>query len=79
MANHVTQPAKSLFRVSYVDTVIRQAYILATDEDQANDIIEEQISNGIHHHAIDAYHDDMQAEPADESTRCCCFECGKSC
>lgn len=78
MENTAASPAETRrFRVSYVDIVVRETFIHATDEDHAYNIIEEQISNGTHHHAIDAYHEDIQAEVATVTLRPFCFECGR--
>jgi hypothetical protein len=77
MENHPTPPAETvLYRVTYVDSVIREAYVEARDENGAEELVEEEFSDGVHHHAIDAYHDDMQALPTEDRTRRSCFECG---
>ena len=68
-----------LFRVSYVDTVVRETFVRAYDENEAEDIVEAQIAEAEHHHAIDAYHDDVQTESVTEiGPRPTCFECGSS-
>lgn len=71
-------PAR-LYRISYVDTVVRETFVNACDENEAEDIVEAQIADARHHHAIDAYHDDVQAEAVDGiGRRPTCFECGGS-
>lgn len=79
----VADPAGSastrLYRVSYVDTVVRETFVNARDENEAEDVVEGQIAQGDHHHMIDAYRDDMQAEPVSSiGRRPLCFECGAS-
>jgi hypothetical protein len=71
-------PAEScLFRVSYVDTVVRETFVTASDENEAEIIVEQQIADAEHHHAVDAYHDDMQTERATGASTHSCFECGR--
>jgi hypothetical protein len=73
-------PAESsVFRVSYVDTVVRETFVTASDENEAEVIVEQQIADAEHHHAIDTYHDDMQTERATGSSARTCFECGRRC
>jgi len=75
--NGTSCTSKRLYRVSYVDTVVRETFVSAHDEQEAEDIVEAQIADAEHHHAIDAYHDDVQAEPvAATGRRPTCFECG---
>lgn len=77
-SNHPSSSAqKHLFRVSYVDTVVRETFVEAATESQAEAIVEEQVHDGVHHHAIDTYHDDMQVLPAGDGNRRRCFECGQ--
>lgn len=73
-----TPPANTvLYRVTYVDAVLREAYVEAADPGAAEETVEEEFSNGVHHHALDAYRDDIQVSPAeDERSRGVCFECG---
>lgn len=79
VADTAGSSSKRLYRVSYVDTVIRETFVSAHDENEAEDIVEAQIAEAEHHHAIDAYHDDVQAEPVDKiGRRPLCFECGAS-
>ena len=71
--------APRLYRVSYVDTVVRETFVHAHDANEAEDIVEAEIADARHHHAIDAYHDDVQAEAVTGITRRpTCFECGKA-
>lgn len=76
-ADAVGSASKRLYRVSYIDTVVRETFVTAYDENEAEDIVEGQIAEGDHHHVIDAYRDDMQAEPVRSiGRRSLCFECG---
>ena len=69
--------SRRLYRVTYVDTVVRERFVHAHDENEAEDIVEAEIADARHHHAIDAYHDDVQAEAVtDIGRRPTCFECG---
>jgi hypothetical protein len=78
-SNESTGASQLLYRVSYVDAVVRETFVSAHNENEAEDIVEAQIAEALHHHAIDAYHDDMQAEPATTSGRPhMCFECGQT-
>lgn len=65
-----------LYRVTYVDSVFREAYVEAHDEDEAERIVTEEFSEGVHHHAFDADQVEMQAEPVEVRSRQFCFECG---
>ena len=77
-AAHITGSSPRLYRVSYVDTVVRETFVLARDENEAEDVVEAQIAECQHHHAIDAYHDDIAAEAvAEVGRRPTCFECGQ--
>ncbi|MDB5392138.1 MAG: hypothetical protein JWM11_7784 [Planctomycetaceae bacterium] len=73
-----TSPArKILFRVVYADAVLCEAYVMAHDEGEAEELAQEAFSNGDHHHALESYIADMQALPAIKETRQFCFECGR--
>ena len=65
-----------LFRVTYVDAVVRETYVKAHNESEAEERAENEFDEGVHHHAIDAYRDDMQALPAINQAAQFCFECG---
>lgn len=65
-----------LYRVTYVDTIVREAFVEAHDEYEALDVINAEIGDGAHHHALDAYQEDMQATPTLDRDRQRCFECG---
>lgn len=77
MPNASTPQAKKLFRVTYLDTVLRETFVKAMDENESEDIVEQEIADAVHHHAIDAYHDDMQSEADGGKHRRSCFECGQ--
>ena len=71
------EPRARLFRVSYVDTIVREAFVEARDEEEAQEIVTAQTLDGQHHHAIDVDVIDMQAEQVTEiGDRPSCFECG---
>ena len=67
------------YRVTYVDSVLREAIVEAENGDQAETIVRQQMENAEHHHAVDAWNDDWQAEPrtSPATANRCCFECGK--
>jgi len=79
VADAAAGASKRLYRVSYVDTVVRETFVNACDENEAEDIVEAQIADADHHHAIDAYHDDVQAEAVAAIGRSrTCVECGRT-
>lgn len=70
---------KRSYRVSYVEGVLREAYINAESAEAAEEVVRSQMENAAHHHAVDAWTDDWQAEPHAKdpsSRRTRCFECG---
>lgn len=66
----------NLYRVSYVDAIVREVYVEARDENEALDLIGTEIGDCVHHHAIDTFQEDMQVTPAATRSPCHCFECG---
>jgi hypothetical protein len=79
VAEHSTGSSARLYRVSYNDTVVRETFVLAQNESEAEDIVVSQIADAEHHHAIDTYQNDMRAEAVAEiGRRPTCFECGNS-
>jgi hypothetical protein len=67
------------YRVTYTDSVLREAVVEAGNADDAEDLVRGQIDSAEHHHAVDAWNDDWQAEPCTRQSRrsLCCFECGQ--
>lgn len=68
---------KILFRVTYVDSVFREAFVEARDSDEAETLVYEEIGDGVHHHAYDAFQNEMQASPAESRNRPIYYECGQ--
>ena len=67
------------YRVTYTESVLREAIIEAQDAQQAEDLAIEQRELAEHHHAVDVWDDDWQAklfQPLPSAARAC-FECGK--
>ena len=67
------------YRVTYVDSVLREAIVEAENPDQAETVVRQQMENVGHHHAVDAWNEDWQAQPRSASPilHPCCFECGQ--
>jgi len=67
------------FRVTYVDSVLREAVIEARTANEAEEITRQQLDGAEHHHAIDAWNGDWQAEPYHRRSfvNSRCFECGE--
>lgn len=65
------------FQVTYADTVLRQAVVKADTADEAETRVRAQIDDGEHHHAVDTWTDDWQAEPHTDQpgSNRRCFEC----
>lgn len=67
------------FRVSYVDSVLREAVVEAASAEAAEEAVRAQMENAEHHHACDAWNDDWAVDPyrhAPVANRHC-FECGE--
>ena len=66
------------FRVSYVDSVLREAVVEAVSAEEAEVAVRTQIENAEHHHACDAWNDDWTVEPYRHAPVVDrhCFECG---
>jgi len=67
------------FRVSYTDSVLREAVVEADSREQAEAIAQRQMEQGKHHHASDVWIDDWQVEPYRRPSpdNRYCFECGE--
>ena len=67
------------YRVTYVDSVLCEAFVDAENGHKAEIIGRQQMENAEHHHAVDAWNDDWQAQPraAAHVFNHCCFECGQ--
>lgn len=66
------------YRVTYVESILREAVVHAQSPQEAEDRVLEQKELAEHHHAVDVWEDDWQAE---EYKRAAvvnrhCFECG---
>jgi hypothetical protein len=66
------------YRVTYTDAVLREVLVKANDAEHAERLVREQIERAEHHHAVDAWTDDWQAERYASRDRFHrrCFECG---
>ena len=69
---------KTTYRVTYEESVLREATVEAEDETRAIDTIRKQLENGEHHHAVEVWDHAWSAEPDEKhpSTNARCFECG---
>jgi len=66
------------FRVTYVDSVLREAVVDSVSPEAAEEAVRAQMENAEHHHACDAWNDDWQVEPYRRPplVNRSCFECG---
>ncbi len=65
------------YRVTYVDSILRVAFIDADSPESALEAATAETENAQHHHALDTWTDDWQAKPAQDLSARSCFECGK--
>jgi hypothetical protein len=67
------------YRVTYVDSVLREVVLDAANGDEAEALARKQVDEAQHHHAVDAWNDDWQAEPYRRQpvVNRHCFECGE--
>lgn len=67
------------YRVTYVDSVLREVVLDAENDDEAEALARKQVDEAQHHHAVDAWNDDWQAEPYRRQpvVNRRCFECGE--
>jgi hypothetical protein len=77
MKKQRTSPAE--YRVTYVDSVLREVTVTASSEDEAIHLARAGLEAADHHHTCDAWNDDWQAEihrhrPVVNRH---CFECGE--
>ena len=68
------------FRVTYVDSVLRETVVEADSAEAAEEVARLQMENAEHHHSCDVWNDDWQVElyrrpPLDNRY---CFECGEA-
>lgn len=67
------------FRITYVESILREAVIDAHTPEMAEEAVMQQIENAEHHHSVDVWNDDFQVEqyqrPAAAGNRHC-IECG---
>ena len=67
------------YRVTYVDSVLRETVVEASTPEQAEDKARQEIDSAVHHHTADAWQDDWQAEPYKRPpvVNATCWECGE--
>ena len=67
------------FRVTYIDSVLREAVVEAPSSEEAEAIVRTEMEDAQHHHACDAWNDDWQIEPYRHAplVNRSCFECGE--
>ena len=67
------------FRVTYVDSVLREAVVNAPSSEEAEVIVRAQMESADHHHTCDAWNDDWQIAPYRRAPLVDrhCFECGE--
>ena len=67
------------YRVSYVESVLREVVVNASCEPHAIDVARLQMEDAQHHHATDVWNANWFAEPADKRpvVNARCFECGE--
>ena len=67
------------YRVSYVESVLREVVVEGASEEHATDIARLQMENAEHHHAVDVWNTDWSAEPSVKGplVNARCFECGE--
>ena len=70
----------SKYRVTYVDSCLREAVVEASSPEAAEEAVRRQMEDAQHHHAVDAWNDDWQAEPYKRPpiVNRTCFECGET-
>ena len=70
---------KTTYRVTYEESVLREATVKAEDETRAIDTIRQQLENAEHHHAVEVWDHAWSAEPATKrpTVNARCFECGE--
>ena len=51
------------YRVSYVDSCLREMVVKAKSAEQAEELTRRQMEDGQHHHVADAWNDDWSVEP----------------
>lgn len=52
-----------LYRVTYVDSLYREAFVEARDRDEAERKVALEFYEGICHHAFHTHQDEFEAEP----------------
>lgn len=68
------------YRVTYTESILREAFVEASGPDEAVEAARAEFDDAQHHHAVDLWLDDFQAEesrPRPAAKRIC-FECGAS-
>lgn len=67
------------FRVTYTDSVLREAVVNASSKQEAEAIVRSQMENAEHHHTSDGWTDDWEVQPYRRPplVNRHCFECGE--
>lgn len=67
------------YRVSYVESILREAIVEANSPQEAEDRVLEQKEYPEHHHAVDVWDDDWQVKEYKRApvVNRHCFECGE--
>jgi len=68
------------YRVTYTESILREAFVEASGPDEAVEAARAEFDDAQHHHAVDLWLDDFQAEESRPrpATKRICFECGAS-
>jgi hypothetical protein len=68
------------YRVTYVESILREAVVEAENPEVAEDFVLGQRECAEHHHAVDVWDDDWQVEEhlTTPVVNRSCFECGQT-
>ena len=68
------------YRVTYVDSCLREAVVEAGSPKAAEESVRRQLEHAQHHHVIDDWNDDWCTEPYKRPpiVNRTCFECGET-
>lgn len=68
------------YRVTYVDSCLREAVIQASSPEHAEKLASRQMENAQHHHIVDVWNDDWAVEPYKRPplVNRRCWECGET-
>ena len=67
------------FRVTYVDSVLRETVVEADSAEAAEEVARLQLENAEHHHVCDAWNNEWAVDPYRHAPviNRRCFECGE--